>query len=185
MESQLMAVPAKIIAAITTLCSTVWGKILTIITFMFTYFMPVKDLIHIAFIFVLVDMILGIAVTVKRKGWSHILSMRLRDSVIKGFVYVVFIGGLFAIESNVVDGYYITSKAAFAIITGVELWSIAANLLILSPNLLFLRIFRRYLTQEMAKKLEMAEDEIKEFLKEEKEKKSNKKNNEENGEEVN
>lgn len=171
MESQLIDVPAKILAAILTLFSTVWGKILTIVTFMCTYFLPVKDMVHIAFIFVLVDMMLGVAVTLKRKGIAHILSTRLRDSLVKGFVYVVFIGGLYAIEKNIVDGFYITSKVAFAIVTGVELWSIAANILILSPNLVFLRIFRRYLTQEMAKKLEMAQDEVEEFLKDNKNKK--------------
>jgi hypothetical protein len=181
MESQLIDVPAKILAAIITLCSTVWGKFLTIIAFMTTYFLPVKDLIHIAFIFVLIDMVLGVAVTVRRKGVAHILSQRLRDSLVKGFVYVVFIGGLYVIEKNVVDGYYITSKSAFAIVSGVELWSIAANLLILSPNLIFLRIFKRYLNQEMAKKLEMAEDEIEEFLNEKNNKKATKEKDNDKG----
>lgn len=184
MESQLIEVPAKIIAAIVTLFSTVWGKILIIISFMCTYFLPVRDLVHIAFIFVLIDMLLGVGVTIKRKGFAHILSSRLRDSLIKGFVYVIFIGGLFAVEKNVVDGYYITAKAAFAIVSGVELWSIAANILILSPNLIFLRIFKRYLTQEMAKKLEMAEDEIEEFLKDKNNKNNKKDNNDNNTEGV-
>jgi hypothetical protein len=164
MESQLLAVPAKMIAAIGSLWSSFTGYVITLTTFSLTYFMPVKELIHVVFALVIADTLFGVLVAIKRKGVSSILSSRLRNSIIKLFVYSVFIAGFFAIETNLIDGYYVTSRIIFAIASGVELWSIAANILILSPNLVFLRIFKKYLAQEMAKKLEMAEDEIGDFL---------------------
>ena len=71
---------------------------------------------------------------------------------------------IYLVESTVVADCVVTSKLAFAIISAVELWSIASNAIILMPNMPFLRIFRKYLGAEIAKKLEIDESEVKEIL---------------------
>ena len=166
MESQLINVFTKVFVVVGNLLSTAWGKLLVAISFTASLLMPIKDILLITFGLVMADMFFGLLVTIKIKGWSHILSSRLRDSLVKLFFYTIFIVSFYLIESRIIDGYYVTSKAIFAILSGVELWSISANMLILSPNILFLRIFRKYLIQEMAKKLDMAREDVEEFLKE-------------------
>lgn len=71
---------------------------------------------------------------------------------------------IYLIESHVIEDCVVTSKLAFSIISAVELWSIASNAIILMPNMPFLRIFRKYLGAEIAKKLEINESDVEDIL---------------------
>jgi len=155
-------------AAITTTLATIWGKILLFSLFIAATFAGIAGLIHITLILCFVDMILGLGVTIYKKGWNHIMSSKLRNTLIKVFFYLLFLMLLFLIEKQLVDDFYITSKIAFAIISAVEMLSIAANTLILFPNFPFLKIFSKYLTKEMCKKLDIAEEDIDKILNENK-----------------
>lgn len=164
MELQLITVAKNITIASTNILSSACGKLIIFCTFLSTTFLAIKPLIIITTIFVLIDFILGLTVTIYKKGWSHVLSARMRDSLVKYFFYIFLITGLFLIETQLVDGYYLTSKVIFAVITGIELLSISANFLILFPNMPILKLFNRLLVKEMAKKLEIAEDDLKKDL---------------------
>ena len=170
MGVQFVSVLANFSAAITTTMTSIWGKILMCALFIGATFAGISGLIHITLILCAVDMILGVSVVVHKKGWNHILSSKLRNTLIKMFFYLLFLMMLFLIETQLVDGYFITSKLAFAIISSVEMLSIAANILILFPNFPFLKIFSKYLTKEMCKKLDMAEDDIDKIMNENKKK---------------
>lgn len=154
MELQIITFAKGIIPNIIKVCTLVHKKIIALMAFFGTVGLAsIAPLIHLTIVFVLIDMLFGLAVTIYKKGWNHIMSCRLRDSLIKIFFYLVIIIGLFAIETVLVDGYAITAKLAFAVITATELWSIIANMLILFPNLPALNLLKKYLTKEIAKKL--------------------------------
>lgn len=164
MEIQFIKILSSIWAAIASLSSTVYGKILMIGLFIGSTFAEISGIIHITLILVSIDMVLGLGVTIKVKGVRHILSCRLRDSLLKAFFYLLFIMSLYLVESEIIDGFFVTSKVAFSIVSAIEIWSIAANGLILCPQLVFFRVFKKYLTNEMSKKIGIPEDELSDFL---------------------
>ena len=68
------------------------------------------------------------------------------------------------IEKEIFDQWYIGAKAVFAITSGVEIWSILANMMILSPNLKFLKLLKKVLSAEMARKLGIEINELDETM---------------------
>ena len=154
MEIQLILFAKGLIPKITTFLSSIPKAITALMLFFGTFGLaPISPLIHLVIGFVFTDMLFGLSVTIYKKGWSHILSCRLRDSLVKILFYVTILIGLFFIESVIVDGYFLTCKLAFAVIAGTELWSIMANMLVLFPNLPALKLLKKYLSSEMARKL--------------------------------
>lgn len=164
MGVQLLSVANSIATAIGSLLGTIWGKLLIFAGFIAITFGSISAMIHIVLIICLIDMIMGCSVVIYKKGWGHILSSKLRDTLIKAFFYVLLLMLLFLIETQLVDGYYFTSKAAFAMISGVELLSITASMLILFPNFPVLKLLKKVLTKEMAKKLGLTEEEVKDDI---------------------
>lgn len=165
MEQQLYTVGANILSSTTNFLSTGVGKGLGIMTFFASLGLTtIAPLILITLIFVLIDMLFGLSVTIKLKGIKHILSVRLRDSLVKSLFYLIIIIGLFYIETNIIDGYALTSKVAFAIICGTELWSIIANMLILLPNIPALRLLKKYLEKEISSKSGQKIEEVNDIL---------------------
>lgn len=164
MEIQILTILSNIWLAINGFLSTCWGKIVLAALFIGSTFAPISGLIHITLILVFIDMFFGIFVTIKTKGWKHLLSSRLRDSLIKLFFYLLFIMLFFLIEKELFDQWYIGAKAVFAITSGVEIWSILANMMILSPNLPFLKLLKKVLSAEMARKLGIEITELNETM---------------------
>lgn len=165
MEIQLTDVFKAVLASTSKFLSTAWGKLTSLMTFFASVGLAdIAGILHFTLGLVAVDMAFGIAVTVKRKGWSHILSSRLRDSLVKALFYLIIIIALFLIEKNVVDGYALTAKLAFSVICGTELWSIMANMLVLMPNIPVLKMLSKMLEQEIAKKTGVDEAKVKEEL---------------------
>ena len=85
----------------------------------------------------------------------------------------MFISLTFLVELQMMD-VCIGPKVAFAVIAAVEMWSISANALILNPNFPFLKLFKRFLTAEIGKKLEMNKDEVEDILNKKSEEDKNK-----------
>lgn len=168
MEQQLTTTTLAITSAIVNVVSTTYGKLMVCFSFCLTQFADIKDLVHVTFAFVLVDMILGVWVTIKCKGWSHILSSRLRDSVIKLFFYLLIMMLSFLIEKQIFEESTIGAKVVFAILSSVELISIIANMLIISPKLPFLKFIAILLKSEIAKKLGIEREEVDKIMKENK-----------------
>lgn len=162
MSVQLAAGGTGILLSVGNFLTSVYGKCLTLMAFFASLGLSsIAPLIHLIILFTFLDMLFGIGVTIKLKGISHILSSRLRDSLIKIFFYLIIIIGLFLIESVlIVDGYILTTKIAFAIIAGTELWSILSNMLILMPNIPVLKLLKNVLIQEIAKKTGVSEEQI-------------------------
>ena len=75
----------------------------------------------------------------------------------------MFISLTYLVELQMMD-ICIGPKVAFAVIAAVEMWSISANALILDPDFPFLKLFKRFLTAEIGKKLEIDKDEVEDIL---------------------
>lgn len=163
MLTNVAMVLLNIWTAVISIFTTIWGKILVFALFLGSIFGTIAGLIHIVLILTTVDMIFGVLVTLKTKGKNEIVSSKLRNSLYKGFFYVMFICLTFLVEMQMMD-ICIGPKVAFAVIAAVEMWSISANALILNPDLPFLKLFKRFLTAEIGKKLEIDKDEVEDIL---------------------
>lgn len=174
MELNIALVLLNIWTAISGLLTSVWGKVLVFGLFIGATFSSISGLLHIILILTFIDLVFGVSVTINKRGRGKITSSKLRNSLYKTFFYLIFIMLIYLIESTVVTDSVVTSKLAFAIISAVELWSIASNAIILMPNMPFLKIFRKYLGAEIAKKLEIDESEVEDILNKKSEEDKNK-----------
>ena len=163
MLTNVAMVLLNIWTAVISIFATIWGKIVIFALFLGSIFGTIAGLIHIVLILTTVDMIFGVLVTLKTKGKNEIVSSKLRNSLYKGFFYVMFISLTHLVEMQMMD-IDIGPKVAFAVISAVEMWSISANALILNPDLPFLKLFKRFLTAEIGKKLEIDKDEVEDIL---------------------
>ena len=169
MENNLLMVLSNIGTSITALLSTLWGHFVVLLMFILGYFSSIAGLVHVVLALVVIDLVMGISVSVKINGKGSILSSKLRKTIFKMFFYLFFLVFTFLIEFQITGIECITPKIIFAVMASVELWSIASNALILSPNMPFLRIFKKYLAQEISKKLDLSRTEVEEFLDDNKE----------------
>lgn len=164
MALNMIAVLSNIGVSITSILESVYGKLIVLIVFIGAYFASIAGMIHVMIALVVVDAVFGIAVTVKKKGAGCIISSRLRNTLYKMFFYLLFLVLTFLVEFQITGVDCYTPKIIFAIMAGVELWSISANALILSPDFPFLRMFKKYLSAEISKKLSMTPDEVEDLL---------------------
>lgn len=164
MEIQLVTILANIWAAIVAFLATAYGKISMVALFIGSLIAPIETIVAVMVFIVILDFVLGIGVAIKTKGYGSILSSRLRDSVIKLFLYLLFLVLAHTIESQIFTDSYVSCKATFALFAGVEVWSILANLLILFPRIPILKLLKFILSKEMSKKLGIDEDDFKNTL---------------------
>ena len=164
MALNMIAVLSNIGVSITSILASVYGKLIVLIVLIGTYFASIAGMVHIMIALVMVDAFFGIAVTVRKKGVGYIVSSRLRSTLYKMFFYLIFLIFTFLVEFQITGVDCVTPKLIFALIAGVELWSISANALILTPNFPFLRIFKKYLASEISKKLSIPPKEVKDLL---------------------
>lgn len=141
---------------------TVWGWLLAIMLFLAEFFGGYALALHSVLIFVLLDLGWGIAVAVKCKKYT--LSESARNTVTKVVSYYSSILIIILLEKMIgVDAPW--GVTLVSVIIGLtELWSISGNMLIINPNIPFLKIIRPALIGEIARKLGRSEDEIKEIL---------------------
>lgn len=168
-ENNLLIVLSNLGGSITNILNSILGKVVVLITFMGAYFASISNLINVILALVIFDAIFGISVSIKLNGVGSILSSKLRNTLFKLFFYLLFIMLTFLIEFQITGIECFTPKIVFAVMASVELWSIASNALILSPNMPFLKLFKKFLTLEISKKLDMTSGEVEEFLNENKE----------------
>ena len=109
-----------------------------------------------------IDLICGIAVSIKRKMFtrSDLMRLTVEKLLVYGFVMLVFL----CIDGWIADKtdfeLALSSSLIGALITLTEAVSFTASLLILFPKNLFLRLFQKMLKAELATKLGVSEDEV-------------------------
>ena len=164
MAYNILAVLTNIGTSLSSILETLYGRFIVLILFIGAYFASISGMVHIMIALVLVDAFFGIAVSVRTKGIGSIMSNRLRNTLYKMFFYIFFLASIFLIEFQITGIDCLTPKLIFALMSGVELWSISANALILNPKFPFLRVFKKYLSREIGKKLSISPEEVKDLL---------------------
>lgn len=108
----------------------------------------------------LMDAVWGIAVSIRQGKFalSELARLTIAKLAVYGCALFVFVG-LDRITDTTVTG----SIVGAAIIL-VEFWSSCASMLILFPNMLFLKLMKKALTGEIASKLHIGEDEVEDVL---------------------
>lgn len=112
----------------------------------------------------LIDAAWGIAVSLKQGKFtkSELARLTIAKLLVYGCTMFIFIG-----LDKFIDSVVPASVIGACIIL-VEFWSSCASMLILYPNFLFLRLMRKWLIGEIASKLNISEDEVKEMMEEKK-----------------
>ena len=158
------------------------GFVMSVVICCVNFLAGYKFAISVVLFSVVMDMIWGIAAA-KSKG-KYTRSELMRDTINKvgayasALVMVMFIENLIAgsHQIGVEDGATVRwgVDIVASIISIVEAWSVCGNILIVWPNAVFFRIIRMPLIGEIARKLNVSEDEVKEIFNEQ-DKKNNKK----------
>lgn len=152
--------------------STLWGFLIALGIGMFNFFAGYKVALVVVLMAVLFDMIWGVAAA--RKRGKFMRSELLRDTVNKVAAYATALVMVMLIE-NLAFGSHemMSSEGAHSrfivdivatIIAAVEFWSICGNILIVYPNAVFFRLLKLPLIGEIARKLKISEDEVKEIF---------------------
>lgn len=123
-------------------------------------------IIDIVVIASVIDLVCGIAVSIKRKQFarSDLMRQTVEKVVVYGLALLVFLCIDKVIEAETALTMDITSALVGVVITVTETWSFLASLLILFPNNPFLKLLQSALIGELARKLGVDESEVKATL---------------------
>ncbi len=132
--------------------STVWGWVVLILTAAFTFIEPEKTSFIVVGGAVAADLFWGVIAAVKMN--KFIMSAAFRETIKKVGIYSFALLGALAIEKIThTDGSFIAVRTIAVFAAVCEFWSMSASMLIIYPNMPFLRIFRTQLKGEIAAKL--------------------------------
>ena len=159
-ELSLILTVGGIWSKLITVFSTFWGWVVTLFTFILTFLLPVKDMFVLLFIIIAFDMLFGIWASILKK--KSITSSKLRGTIIKTMIYLVVLSLAFAIENQL--GWSLICKVLFSIASSIELYSVIANLLIIKPDMVFLKLFSKLVKGEIANKAKVKEEEVDKIL---------------------
>lgn len=147
--------------------ANIWGWILAVGLFIADIFAGHGFIVNLVVAVTLMDAIWGITVSLKQKRFA--LSELMRQTVGKIAVYGCALFGVAGVD------YYldaqtglemtITTAVVGVVIVLTELWSSTASMLILFPEFPLLHLLEKSLTGEIARKLNIPEDEVTEVLK--------------------
>lgn len=152
--------------------STMGGTCCALAVGIFDFLMGYKVAIGVTLIAVLLDMVWGIAAAKVQGKYAKSELMRATATKISGYATVLIMTIL--LENLIMGGHSVGSieitderwavDVIAAIICSTELWSICGNILIVRPNTPFFKIIRLSLVGEIASKLNIKEEEVKEVF---------------------
>lgn len=148
--------------------SNLWGQLLLVVLSVLAFFQPEWVSFIVVFGAILADLFWGILAAIKTK--KFILSRALRETFKKFGIYSFSLVGIYCIERIIHEpGGFIGVKTVAVLAAACELWSMSASMLIVKPDMPFLKIFRLQLKGEIEAKLGKNADSI---LKEQKNEKT-------------
>lgn len=125
-----------------------------------------KIIIYVVVLATVIDLVCGIAVALKRKKFTQ--SDLIRQTVEKLVVYGLALLVFFAVDALVANGtgleVALTSGVVGVVIAFTETWSFLASLLFLFPKNTLLQLLQKALTGEIARKLDIPEEEVAKVL---------------------
>lgn len=138
--------------------STVWGWILIVSTYIFSYIWEEKTIFIVAIFAILFDLFWGVRASLKLK--KFMLSSGIRETFNKILVYCSILLILLVIERLIHENTLIAARAVCVLMAACELYSASASMLIVNPNMPFLKLFRMQLKGEIEKKTGINTDKI-------------------------
>ena len=148
----------KVFAKLADIFSTFWGWFLAIFIGVGNFFAGHIGIINIVLFAVVIDAFWGIFVSVKQG--KFVLSELARLSISKLLVYGCVLALFIAIDKMLGGSLVVTSTIVATLIVLVEAWSTLASMMIVYPNMAFLRLLRKVLKGEIASKLNVTEEEV-------------------------
>lgn len=103
------------------------------------------------------DLVWGVAVAVKQR--KFVLSRLLRETMVKVFIYIGTLLIVLVCERSLNENWGVITRVVAVVAACIELFSAAGNILIIKPNFVFIRLFKKYLIGEIAEKLNIGTDE--------------------------
>ena len=144
--------PARILAHVPIALQTALGWIAVLFTMLATFIAPEKTSFLVVGFVIFADLFWGVAASIKLK--KFFLSTALRDTVKKIGVYSFTLIGALAVEKIAhAEGTFIAVRTVAIIASVSELWSMSASMLIIYPEMPFLRLFQKHLKGEIESKL--------------------------------
>lgn len=142
--------------------SSIWGWIAGFLLIIFNAVVDHKVSITFVVAVVVMDLIWGIFASVKMKKFTT--SELMRDTVAKFAVYGTAILTFCFLDKMIGESVTLTTVVICSVIMLVELWSSCANALIVFPNFPFLRLMLPVLEGEIANKLHIETNKVREVL---------------------
>lgn len=132
--------------------NSVLGNIILAVTSVISFFQPEWVSFAVVLGAIFADLFWGISAAVKTK--KFILSIAMRETLKKIGIYSFSMAGVYCVEMIIHDtGSFIGVKAVAVLASACELWSMSASMLIVKPDMPFLKIFRLQLKGEIEAKL--------------------------------
>ena len=160
---------SAIIERFDSMISTLGGFICAVLIALFEFLAGYKVAIGVVFAAVLLDMVWGIAAARAQKRYTR--SELMRDTITKISAYGAailmtalmenLIAGSHTIGNNEGAGMRWAVDIVAFVISCVEIWSMSGNILIVRPNSVFFKIIRMSLVGEIARKMNVPEEEVK------------------------
>lgn len=144
---------------------SVYGWLAAACFFVANFFAGYEVAINAVVVCVALDTVWGVAASVKQGRFA--LSELGRNGMLsKWALYASVIIGFILIERMVGIDSQLTVVVICTLICLVELWSMSGSALIVNPNIPFLRLFRRALTGEIARKMGTTAEEVARYFNE-------------------
>lgn len=142
--------------------SNLTGWAFMLMTYIFATFGDKAKLIHWVLIVLVLDLIFGIWSSMKMGKFK--ISTALWSTAVKLVIYVTLFFMPMILEKIVHQDTVFCTIAVTSLLCTAEFFSIIAHMLIIKPNLVGIRLIYRLLAGEIAKKLNMSEEEFEEYL---------------------
>lgn len=152
----------NIFAKIGAMLNTTTGWLLSLGMSLITFVGEEREAFYAVLAAIILDMFWGICVAVKRNRF--VLSFLLRETGVKLLIYGSILLVMLNIERSIDDDWGLFTRAACALAAACELWSSCASMLIMKPDLIFIRLLKKYLKGEIASKLNCDKDELDKIL---------------------
>ena len=134
----------KIFDQLSNALNTSYGWFLALMTAAITFIQPEMWSFYVVGGAIAADLIWGIAASLKLK--KFLLSKALRETIKKIGIYSFALVGAMAIEKIThSEGSFIAVKTIALFAAVCEFWSMSASMLIIKPDMPFLRLFRAQL----------------------------------------
>lgn len=148
----------RIVNKITLIFSSSGGWWAALLMSAISFLGPEKNAFIGLMLAVALDMVWGVAVSIKEG--KFILSYLLRETILKILIYISVLFVALFIERSLDESLGIATRIICALAALCELWSACANILIICPRMPFIRVLKKYLSGEIASKINMSKDDV-------------------------